>query len=300
MGRQVTVDVPDVKGRMEILAVHAKNKKFEEDVDTENIAQRTPGFSGADLANLLNEAAILTGRRKKTAISFKEIDDSIDRIVAGMGGTPMTDGRSKSLVAYHEVGHAICGTLTPGHDPVQKVTLIPRGQARGLTWFIPGEDPSLISKSQLFARIVGALGGRAAEEVVFGEDEVTTGASGDLQQVSNMAKQMVTTYGMSDIGPWSLQDQGAQSQDMIMRMMSRNNTSEKLLEQIDGAVKKISDEAYEVALKQIADNREAMDKIVEILCEKETMSGDEFRSILGEYTAIPEENLEAAGATVTI
>ena len=147
---------------------------------------------------------------------------------------------------------------------------------------------------------MGALGGRAAEVVVFGDDEVTTGASGDLQQVSNMAKQMVTTYGMSDIGPWSLQDQGAQSQDMIMRMMSRNNTSEKLLEQIDGAVKKISDEAYEVALKQIADNREAMDKIVEILCEKETMSGDEFRSILGEYTAIPEENREAARATVTI
>ena len=147
---------------------------------------------------------------------------------------------------------------------------------------------------------MGALGGRAAEIVVFGEDEVTTGASGDLQQVSNMAKQMVTTYGMSDIGPWSLQDQGAQSQDMIMRMMSRNNTSEKLLEQIDDAVRKISDEAYEVALKQISDNREAMDKIVEILCEKETMSGDEFRAILGEYVTIPEENLAAAQATVTI
>merc|ERR1711871_426527 len=287
--RQVTVDVPDVKGRMEILAVHAKNKKFEEDVDTENIAQRTPGFSGADLANLLNEAAILTGRRKKTAISFKEIDDSIDRIVAGMEGTPMTDGRSKSLVAYHEVGHAICGTLTPGHDPVQKVTLIPRGQARGLTWFIPGEDPSLISKQQIFARVVGALGGRAAEEVIFGEAEVTTGAGGDLQQVTSMAKQMVTAFGMSDVGPWAVQDQ--QSGDMIMRMMAKNSMSEKLQNDIDVAVKKIADEAYVMALKHISENREAMDEIVEELLEVETMDGARFREVLVKYATIPEENI---------
>merc|ERR1711968_176218 len=298
--RQVSVDVPDLKGRIEILKVHSKNKRFEGEVDIETIAKRTPGFSGADLSNLLNEAAILTGRRNKDAITLLEIDDSVDRIVAGMEGTRLTDGKAKTLVAYHEVGHAICGTLQAGHDPVQKVTIVPRGQAKGLTWFIPGEDPSLISKQQIFARVVGALGGRAAEEVIFGHAEVTTGASGDLQQVANMAKQMVTTFGMSDVGPWSLQDQGAQSQDMIMRMMSRNNTSEKLLEQIDDAVRKISDEAYEVALKQISDNREAMDKIVEILCEKETMSGDEFRAILGEYVTIPEENLAAAQATVTI
>jgi cell division protease FtsH len=181
--RQVMVDVPDIKGRLSILKVHSRNKKLAEDVSLEMIARRTPGFSGADLANLLNEAAILTGRRNKTAISNAEIDDSVDRIVAGMEGTPMVDGKSKSLVAYHEVGHAICGTLMPGHDAVQKVTLIPRGQARGLTWFIPGEDPTLISKQQIFARIVGALGGRAAEEVVFGDAEVTTGASSDLQQV---------------------------------------------------------------------------------------------------------------------
>jgi len=298
--RQVSVDVPDSKGRLEILKVHAKNKRVNPEISLAEIAKRVPGFSGADLANLMNEAAILCGRRNKDSITALEIDDSIDRIVAGMEGTKLTDGKVKSLVAYHEVGHAICGTLTPGHDPVQKVTVVPRGQAKGLTWFTPGEDPTLVSKQQIFARIVGALGGRAAEVVVFGEDEVTTGASGDLQQVSNMAKQMVTNYGMSEIGPWSLQDEGAQSQDMIMRMMSRNNTSEKLLEQIDDAVKKVSDEAYATALKQISDNREAMDKVVEILCEKETMSGDEFRAILAEYTVIPEENLEAARATVTI
>ncbi|KAF9621825.1 hypothetical protein IFM89_028413 [Coptis chinensis] len=297
--RQVSVDVPDVRGRTEILKVHAGNKKFEGDVSLEVIAMRTPGFSGADLANLLNEAAILAGRRGRTAISSKEIDDSIDRIVAGMEGTVMTDGKSKSLVAYHEVGHAIswevsvvhvwfdvidliendyqimyckknsyscmglkldnpsfCNqTLTPGHDAVQKVTLIPRGQARGLTWFIPTDDPTLISKQQLFARIVGGLGGRAAEEVIFGEPEVTTGAVGDLQQITGLAKQMVTTFGMSDIGPWNLMDSSAQSGDMIMRMMARNSMSEKLAEDIDAAVKRLTDSAYEIALSHIKNNQ---------------------------------------------
>ncbi|KAG2613598.1 hypothetical protein PVAP13_4KG367800 [Panicum virgatum] len=288
--RQVSVDVPDVRGRTEILKVHGGNKKFDPDVSLDVIAMRTPGFSGADLANLLNEAAILAGRRGRTAISSKEIDDSIDRIVAGMEGTVMTDGKSKSLVAYHEVGHAICGTLTPGHDPVQKVTLVPRGQARGLTWFIPMDDPTLISRQQLFARIVGGLGGRAAEEVIFGEPEVTTGAAGDLQQITGLAKQMVVTFGMSEIGPWSLMEGGAQSGDVIMRMMARNSMSEKLAEDIDSAVKRLSDEAYEIALSHIRNNREAIDKIVEVLIEKETLTGDEFRAILSEFVEIPVEN----------
>ncbi|KAL9272326.1 ATP-dependent zinc metalloprotease FTSH 2, chloroplastic-like protein [Drosera capensis] len=288
--RQVMVDVPDIRGRTEILKVHASNKKFDSDVSLDVIAMRTPGFSGADLANLLNEAAILAGRRGKTAISSKEIDDSIDRIVAGMEGTVMTDGKSKSLVAYHEVGHAVCGTLTPGHDAVQKVTLVPRGQARGLTWFIPSDDPTLISKQQLFARIVGGLGGRAAEEVIFGEPEVTTGAAGDLQQITSMAKQMVVTFGMSEIGPWSLMDSSAQSNDVIMRMMARNSMSEKLAEDIDSAIKRITDDAYKIALSHIRNNREAIDKIVEVLLEKETINGDEFRAILSEYTEIPVEN----------
>lgn len=291
--RQVSVDVPDLKGRIEILKVHARNKKFDDTVDLETMALRTPGFSGADLSNLLNEAAILTGRRDKEVISLKEVDDSVDRIVAGMEGTAMTDGKSKNLVAYHEVGHAICGSLTPGHDAVQKVTLIPRGQAKGLTWFIPGDDPTLISKSQLQARVVGALGGRAAEEVVFGRAEVTTGASGDLQQVAGMAKQMVTAFGMSEIGPWSLEDPSAQGGDMIMRMMARNSMSEKLASDIDDAVQKIANDAYVVALKQISDNREAMDAIVEELVVVETMTGDRFREILSQYTEIPECNIPA-------
>ena len=292
--RQVSVDVPDLKGRLDILKVHSKNKRLTEEVSLDTVAKRTPGFSGADLANLLNEAAILTGRRGKTAITLKEIDDSVDRIVAGMEGTRMTDGKAKSLVAYHEVGHAICGTLTPGHDAVQKVTLVPRGQARGLTWFIPGEDPSLISKQQIFARIVGALGGRAAEEVVFGSAEVTTGAGSDLRQVANMAKQMVVSFGMSDIGPWSLLDPSAQGGDMVMRMMARNSMSEKLARDIDVAVQKIADEAYAVALEHIRNNRAAIDVCVEELNETETMTGERFREILSKTTTIPPENLAAA------
>merc|ERR1712176_798109 len=291
--RTVQVPVPDVKGREDILKVHAESKKFEDDIDLAVVAKRTPGFSGADLANLLNEAAILAGRRDKAAISNGEVDDSIDRIVAGLEGTHMTDDTSKSLVAYHEVGHAICGTLTPGHDPVQKVTLIPRGQARGLTWFIPDEDPTLVSKAQIFARIVGALGGRAAEEVVFGHSEVTSGAISDLQQVTNMAKQMVTTYGMSGIGPWNLRN-GDEQGDMIMRIMARNSMSEKLALSIDQAVQKIASEAYEMALEHMRSNRAALDAIVEELLEVETMSGEDFRDRLKKYATIPPENLPSA------
>ncbi|KAI4339581.1 hypothetical protein MLD38_024506 [Melastoma candidum] len=284
--RQVTVGLPDVRGREEILKVHAKNKKLDSSVSLSVIAMRTPGFSGADLANLMNEAAILAGRRGKDRITPKEIDDSIDRIVAGMEGTKMTDGKSKMLVAYHEVGHAICATLTPGHDQVQKVTLIPRGQARGLTWFMPGEDPTLISKQQLFARIVGGLGGRAAEEVIFGEPEITTGAASDLQQITQIARQMVTMFGMSEIGPWTLIEPMAQSSDVVLRMLARNSMSEKLAEDIDRSVKEIIDKAYEVAKAHIRNNREAIDKIVDVLLEKETLTGDEFRAILGEFTDV--------------
>ncbi|KAK3027595.1 hypothetical protein RJ639_042271 [Escallonia herrerae] len=305
----VTVGLPDVGGREEILKVHSKSKKLDSDISIGVIAMRTPGFSGADLANLMNEAAILAGRRGKDKITLKEIDDSIDRIVAGMEGTTMTDGKNKILVAYHEVGHAVCDTLeqtmvfvpihvrtyvlctcrtlTEGHDPVQKVTLIPRGQARGLTWFIPGEDPALISKQQLFARIVGGLGGRAAEEVIFGEPEITTGAAGDLQQTTQIARQMVTMFGMSEIGPWTLTDPAVQSSDVVLRMLARNTMSEKLAEDIDKSVRQIIDSAYAIAKKHIENNREAIDKLVEVLLEKETLTGGEFRAILSEFSVVP-------------
>lgn len=182
--------------------------------------------------------------------------------------------------------------MTPGHDPVQKVTLIPRGQARGLTWFIPGEDPTLISKKQLFARIVGGLGGRAAEEVIFGEPEITTGAAGDLQQVTQIARQMVTTYGMSEIGPWALVDEGVQSRDVVFRMLARNQMSEKLAEDIDSSVRRIVKSAYEVAKKHVRNNREAIDKLVEVVMERETLTGGEFRDILCKFTNLPSENVK--------
>ncbi|KQK18862.1 ATP-dependent zinc metalloprotease FTSH 6, chloroplastic [Brachypodium distachyon] len=295
--RQVSVGLPDVRGREEILRVHAANKRLDEGVSLGVVAMRTPGFSGADLANLMNEAAILAGRRGKDRISVKEIDDSTDRIVAGLEGTSMTDGKSKTLVAYHEIGHAVCATLTPGHDAVQKVTLIPRGQARGLTWFLPGEDPALVTKQQILARIVGGLGGRAAEEVIFGEPEVTTGAAGDLQQVTQVARQMVTTFGMSEIGPWALTDQAARSGDVVLRMMARNSMSERLAADIDRTVKAIVDEAYEVAKAHIRRTRPAIDQLVDVLMEKETLTGDEFRAVLSEYVDIGKEQRDTAART---
>jgi cell division protease FtsH len=286
--RQVQVDPPDVAGRIEILNVHARNKKLGEGVSLEAIARRTPGFSGADLANLLNEAAIMTARRRKDAITNLEIDDAVDRVVAGMEGTPLVDGKSKRLIAYHEVGHAIVATLIPAHDPLQKVTLIPRGQAAGLTWFTPSEDQSLISRTQLRARISGALGGRAAEEIVFGDSEVTTGAGGDLQQVTSMARQMVTRFGMSKLGPLSLE---SQSGEVFLggNWGARSEYSDEVAAQIDQEVRKIVNECHVEALQLMRDNRSVIDRLVDILIEKETIDGDEFRQIVAEYTVVPEK-----------
>lgn len=238
--RQVTVDTPDIKGRLSILEVHARNKKLADEISLDVIARRTPGFSGADLANLLNEAAILTARRRKEAITMAEIDDAVDRVIAGMEGTPLVDSKSKRLIAYHEVGHAIVGTLLKDHDPVQKVTLIPRGQAQGLTWFTPNEEQGLTTKSQLMARIAGALGGRAAEEEIFGHDEVTTGAGGDLQQVSGMARQMVTRFGMSDLGPLSLESQQGEV-FLGGGFMNRSEYSEVVASRIDEQIRVIAE-----------------------------------------------------------
>jgi cell division protease FtsH len=286
--RQVTVDVPDVKGRLEILNVHARNKKLSPEVSLEVIAKRTPGFSGADLANLLNESAILTARRRKDATTMSEVDAAIDRVIAGMEGTALVDSKTKRLIAYHEVGHAIVGTLLKHHDPVQKVTLIPRGQAKGLTWFTPSDDQSLISRSQILARIMGALGGRAAEEVVFGYPEVTTGAGNDLQQVTSMARQMVTRFGMSNIGPLALEGQG--SDPFLGRSMgSTSQYSEDVASRIDMQIRSIIQHCHDETVQIIKDNRVGIDQLVDILIEKETISGEEFRKIVAEYTQLPEK-----------
>jgi len=287
--RQVIVDAPDIKGRIEILEVHSRNKKLSPEISIETVARRTPGFTGADLANLLNEAAILCARRRKEAITMSEIDAAVDRVIAGMEGTPLVDSKSKRLIAYHEVGHAIVGTLIKDHDPVQKVTLIPRGQARGLTWFTPNEEQGLTTKSQLMARIAGAMGGRAAEEEIFGHDEVTTGAGGDLQQVTGMARQMVTRFGMSDLGPLSLESQQGEVFLGGGLMNSRAEYSEEVATRIDKQVKEIIEQAHEEARKIIRENRVAIDRLVDLLVEKETIDGEEFRQILAEYTEVPEK-----------
>lgn len=288
--RQVMVDPPDIKGRLEVLEVHARNKKLAEDISLDAIARRTPGFTGADLANLLNEAAILTARRRKEAITMVEIDDAVDRVIAGMEGTPLVDSKSKRLIAYHEIGHAIVGTLLKDHDPVQKVTLIPRGQAQGLTWFTPSEEQMLISRAQLLARITGALGGRAAEDVIFGNAEVTTGAGNDLQQVTGMARQMVTRFGMSDLGPLSLES--SQGEVFLGRdWLSRSEYSEEIASRIDGQVRTIVDHCYENACELMANNRALIDRLVDLLVERETIDGDEFRQIVSEYTVLPDKQL---------
>jgi cell division protease FtsH len=288
--RQIMVDTPDIKGRLAVLEVHARDKKLAEDISLEVIARRTPGFSGADLANLLNEAAILTARRRKDAMTMKEVDDAVDRVVAGMEGTPLIDGKAKRLIAYHEVGHAIVSTLVKAHDPLQKVTLVPRGQAQGLTWFTPSEDQGLVSRSQIKARMVGALGGRAAEYVIFGDSEVTTGAGNDLQQVTGMARQMVTRFGMSDLGPLSLESQSGEV-FLGRDWMSRSEYSEEIASRIDAQVRELIQHAYEEAIRIMRENRTVIDRLVDLLIEKETIDGEEFRQIVAEYTVVPEKEV---------
>ena len=288
--RQVIVDAPDLNGRLEILKVHSRNKKLDPSVSLEAVARRTPGFTGADLANLLNEAAILTARRRKDAISILEIDNAIDRVVAGMEGTPLVDSKSKRLIAYHEVGHALLGTLLKDHEPVQKVTLVPRGQARGLTWFTPNEEQGLLSRSQIKARITAALGGRAAEEIVFGKGEVTTGASQDLQQITGLARQMVTKFGMSDLGPLSLETQN--NEVFLGRdWMTRSEYSEEIAAKIDTQVRLIITHCHQEAKRLLEETRTLMDDLVDLLSEQETIEGDEFRQIVEKYTQVPKQQL---------
>jgi cell division protease FtsH len=205
-----------------------------------------------------------------------------------MEGHPLTDGRSKRLIAYHEVGHALVGTLVKDHDPVQKVTLIPRGQAQGLTWFSPDEEQMLVSRAQLKARIMGALGGRAAEDVVFGHSEVTTGAGGDIQMVASMARQMVTQFGMSQLGPMALEG-GSQEVFLGRDLMTRSDVSDAISKQIDEQVRLIVMKCYEETVALVGKHRQAMDKLVEQLIEQETMDGDEFRVVVAEFAEIPEK-----------
>nr|WP_273039437.1 ATP-dependent zinc metalloprotease FtsH3 [Iningainema tapete] len=282
--RQVVVDRPDYAGRVEILKVHARGKTLAKDVDLERIARRTPGFTGADLSNLLNEAAILAARRNLTEISMDEINDAIDRVLAGpeKKDRVMSEKR-KQLVAYHEAGHALVGALMPDYDPVQKISIIPRGRAGGLTWFTPSEDrmdTGLYSRAYLENQMAVALGGRIAEELIYGDEEVTTGASNDLQQVARVARQMVTRFGMSDsLGPVAL---GRQQGNMFLGrdIMAERDFSEETAAAIDEEVRKLVDTAYKRAKEVLVSNRHILDQLASMLVEKETVDAEELQDVL--------------------
>lgn len=288
--RQVTVNLPDRLGRIGILKVHARNKPLSEDVSLVQLANRTPGFSGADLANLLNEAAILATRYKKDSITKNEVNEAADRIIGGIEGTPMEDTKNKRLIAYHEVGHAITGSVLKSHDEVEKITITPRGQAKGLTWFTPDEDQSLLSRSELLARIITTLGGRAAEQVVFGDPDVTTGASSDLQQVTSLARQMVTRFGMSNIGPIALEDENNGQVFLGGNMIQGEEYADNIADRIDEQVCNIINYCEQKSIEIIADNRVIIDLVVERLLDVETMEGPEFRQLLSSYTVLPDKN----------
>jgi cell division protease FtsH len=282
--RQVTVDRPDYSGRLQILKVHARSKTLSKGVDLDQVARRTPGFTGADLANLLNEAAILAARRELTEVSNDEIGAAIERIMVGpeKKDTVMSEKR-KRLVAYHEAGHAVVGAVMPDYDPVQKISIIPRGQAGGLTFFTPSEErmeSGLYSRSYLQNQMAVALGGRVAEEIIYGEDEVTTGASNDLKQVASVARQMITKFGMSDkLGPVAL---GRSQGGMFLGrdISAERDFSEDTAATIDSEVSILVEIAYKRAKKALNDNRQVLEELTEMLMETETVDSLEFQDLL--------------------
>lgn len=273
--RKVTVGLPDRAGREKILAVHAKKFVLDDNIDLSLIATRTPGFAGADLANLLNEAAILAVRDDRDSVSMADLNAAIDRVLAGPEkiDTYISEDRKK-LVAYHEAGHAIVGHLSPDFDNIEKITIVPRGQAGGLTWFTPNEkvqDSGLASYRYLKSQIAVALGGRIAEELIFGKDGVTTGASNDFEKVTQVARGMVEKYGMSKIGPITVDND---------KNSFGHTHSEALAEEIDNEVRTLVKEGYDEALNILSSNLDKLDSVADALIQKETIEGTEFRSIM--------------------
>ncbi|WP_275414289.1 MULTISPECIES: ATP-dependent zinc metalloprotease FtsH [Spirulina sp. CCY15215] len=293
--RQVMVDLPGYKGRLGILEVHAQNKKVSSDVSLDSIARKTPGLSGADLANLLNEAAILTARRRKEEITPLEVDDAIDRVTIGMTLNPLLDGKKKRLIAYHEVGHALLMTLLENTFPLSKVTIIPRsGGIGGFAQPLLDEDSldsGNFSRAVLLDRITVSLGGRAAEQEVFGDAEVTIGAMGDVRAVANIAREMVTRYGMSDLGPMALEPP---DNEVFLGggWQTRSEYSEEVSAKIDRAVRSLAFEGYEKAREIIRVHRPVMDRLVDLLIDQETIEGDEFRKIVASYVKLPKKQRE--------
>jgi cell division protease FtsH len=287
--RRITVDLPDRKGREEILAVHARTRPLADSVNLADWASRTPGFSGADLSNLLNEAAILTARRHQSSIDDQAIGDALERITMGLTSAPLQDSAKKRLIAYHEVGHALLTTLVPHADKLDKVTLLPRaGGVGGFARTMPDEDildSGLISRAYLRARLVVVLGGRAAEIVVFGPSEVTQGAAGDLQMVSQICREMVTRYGFSSLGPIALESEAGEvflGRDWIR---SQAPYSQDTGNRIDEQVRFLARAALEEAVAILSFRRALMDDLVELLIADETIDGPDFRSVVEAWEA---------------
>jgi cell division protease FtsH len=277
--RRVTLDNPDVKGRVQILEVHSKGKPLAADVEMQVIAKQTPGFSGADLANLANEAALLAARLNKKRIGFAEFAESIDRVIGGPARkSRVTSAREKEITAYHESGHALVGHMLPNADPVFKVTIVSRGQMGGYTRFLPEEDRNLWTTAQFRDRIGAAMGGRAAEEIVF--KDVTTGASNDLEQATNIARSMVTRYGMSEkLGPRTF----GKREEMVFlgkEISEQRDYSEGVAATIDEEVKEIVDTAYQKASEIITSNRDKLEKLAQYLIQNETIEADELIALL--------------------
>ena len=286
--RQVTVALPDKNAREEILKVHAKNKILDKGITLEYLAKRTPGFSGADLENLLNEAALLAVRRNKKAITMAEIDEATDRVLMGPAKvTKKYTDKEKKLVAYHEAGHAVLGLKLDGANDVQKITIIPRGHAGGYTMMTPKEESFNYTKNQLLESISGLLAGRVAEEVVF--NEVTTGAHDDFKKATKIARSMVTEYGMSDLGPMMLEEPSENT--FLGRDYTKNrNISDTVAHEIDEEMRKIINERYEITKKIIVENRNLLDLIANTLLEEETITKEQI-DYLVEHGQLPKEEV---------
>jgi len=292
--RKITVDLPDYKGRARILGIHARGKPLEPDVDLEAIARRTPGFSGAQLENLMNEAAISAARKDKANIGWEEVDGAVDRIMVGLekkGGADGQVARKKELVAYHEAGHAVVGALMPDYDQVQKVTIIPRSNgAGGLTFFAPADsrlEGGMYSKQYLESQLAVALGGRLAEEIIFGEDNVTTGASNDIQQVANIAKNMVKQWGMSEkVGALALERPGGGGPFMGRDMgMAQTQWGSRILGKVDTEVERLVNNSYLTAKRVLTENKDLLEHLARTLVEQEVVSAEEFQMMLVEFNA---------------
>merc|ERR1719273_798638 len=290
--RKITVDLPDYKGRARILGVHARGKPLEPDVDLDAIARRTPGFSGAQLENLMNEGAISAARLNKSTIGWEEIDGAVDRIMVGLekkGGTAALVAKQNELVAYHEAGHAVAGALMPDYDQVQKVTIIPRSNgAGGLTFFAPSDsrlESGMYSRQYLEAQLVVALGGRLAEEIVFGEDRVTTGASNDIQQVARIAKNMIKQWGMSEkVGAIALEAPSSGGPFMGREMgQRRTQWGGKIMGNVELEVERLVNNAYLICKQILTENRPLLDHLAKTLVEQEVVSAEEFQMMLVEY-----------------